>query len=68
MTLRLYAVTGDLLRAIARIEGKSQSDVVREAIEAHIAERRKDAKFRERLRLTMRENQEILDRLGGNRG
>jgi hypothetical protein len=45
---------------VARAEGISVSDEVREAIAEHIARTRKDDVFRERLRSVMERDREIL--------
>jgi hypothetical protein len=63
MTLRLSAVQADELEAVARAEGISVSDAVREAITEHIERKRKDKAFRERLRALMERDREILERL-----
>jgi predicted DNA-binding protein len=64
MTLRLPAEQAAELEAVARAEGISVSDAVREAITEHIERKRKDKAFRERLRAVMDRDREILDRLG----
>jgi post-segregation antitoxin (ccd killing protein) len=63
MTLRLSAAQADELEAVARAEGISVSDAVREAITDHIDHKRKDQAFRERLRAVMERDREILERL-----
>jgi hypothetical protein len=63
MTLRLPAAQADELEAVARVEGISVSDAVREAITEHIDRKRKDKAFRERLRTVMERDREILERL-----
>jgi hypothetical protein len=63
MTLRLSAAQADELEAVARAEGISVSDAVREAIAEHIDRKRKDKAFRERLRAVMERDREILERL-----
>jgi hypothetical protein len=45
------------------VEGISVSDAVREAINEHIDHKRKDNAFRERLRVVMERDREILERL-----
>jgi post-segregation antitoxin (ccd killing protein) len=66
MTLRLTADQADELEAVARAEGISVSDTVREAIAEHIERKRRDKAFRERLRAVMERDREILDRLAGS--
>ncbi len=63
MTLRLSGVQADELEAVARAEGISVSDAVREAITEHIDRKRRDKAFRERLRAVMERDREILERL-----
>ena len=63
MTSRLPAEQADELE-VARAEGISVSDAVREAIAEHIARKRKDEAFRARLRTVMERDREILERLG----
>lgn len=63
MTLRLPAEQADELEAVARAEGISVSDAVREAISEHIERKRKDKAFRERLRAVMERDRQILERL-----
>jgi post-segregation antitoxin (ccd killing protein) len=64
MTLRLTADQSDELEAVARAEGITVSEAVREAIAEHIERKRKDKAFRERLRAVMERDREILERLG----
>jgi hypothetical protein len=63
MTLRLSAEQAAELEAVARAEGVSVSDAVREAIAEHIERKRNDKAFRERLRAVMDRDREILERL-----
>jgi hypothetical protein len=63
MTLRLTSQQAAELEAVARAEGISVSDAVREAIAEHIDRKRRDKAFRERLRAVMERDREILDRL-----
>jgi hypothetical protein len=63
MTLRLPTDQADELEAVARAEGMTVSDTVREAITEHIDRKRKDKAFRERLQAVMQRDREILDRL-----
>lgn len=63
MTLRLPAEQAVELEAVARAEGISVSDAVREAITAHIERKRQDSGFRDRLRAVMDRDREILERL-----
>jgi hypothetical protein len=63
MTLRLSSEQADGLEAIARVEGISVSEAVRDAIGLHIERKRQDAAFRKRLRAVMERDREILERL-----
>lgn len=63
MTLRLSAEQADELEAVARAEGITVSDAVRDAISEHIERKRNDTAFRERLRAVMERDREILERL-----
>jgi hypothetical protein len=63
MTLRLQREQAADLEAVAAADGMSVSDAVRVAIDAHIASRREDAAFQERLRRNLEEQREILERL-----
>jgi post-segregation antitoxin (ccd killing protein) len=63
MTLRLTVEQADELEVVARAEGISVSDAVREAIAEHIERKRKDKAFRARLRTVMERDREILERL-----
>ena len=63
MTWRLPADQADELEAVARADGISVSDAVREAIAGHIERKRNDKAFRERLRTVVERDREILERL-----
>jgi Arc/MetJ-type ribon-helix-helix transcriptional regulator len=63
MTLRLPADQAAELEAVARADGKTVSEAVRDAIDALIDERRKDKEFRARLRAMVEEDRAILERL-----
>ena len=63
MTLRLADEQARELEAVARAERIPVSELVREAIDAHIAARREDAAFRDRLKEMLDEDREILARL-----
>ena len=62
-TLRLTVDQYELLRLIARTEGKSLSAVIREAIDAHIARRKADPEFQRKLIAWQDKNIEIFKRL-----
>jgi predicted transcriptional regulator len=63
MTLRLDEAQAREVEAVARVERIPVSEFVREAIDAHIAARREDTAFRDRLRAMLAEDREILARL-----
>jgi predicted DNA-binding protein len=62
-TLRLSEDQAAELAAVCRADGVKMSEAVREAIDKHIAERREDQEFKERLRKRMEEDREVLERL-----
>jgi hypothetical protein len=51
------------LAAIARTQDIPLSEAIREAIEDHIASRRRDKEFQGRLKQRLEEDREILERL-----
>jgi len=51
------------LAAVARADGIPISEVVRQAIGKHIAERRADEEFQKRLKELLEEDQKVLKRL-----
>ena len=63
MSLRLPEAMAAELAAVARTDGMPISEAVRKAIEKHIAERRADEDFQERLKKRLQEDQEVLKRL-----
>jgi Arc/MetJ-type ribon-helix-helix transcriptional regulator len=63
MTLRLPSEQAAELEAVARADGVSVSDAVRQAIVEHIDRRRQDKKFKARLRRIIEEDREVLERL-----
>lgn len=62
-SLRLPDQMAAELAAVARADDMPVSEAVREAIEKHIAERRADADFKERLKELLEEDQKVLKRL-----
>jgi Arc/MetJ-type ribon-helix-helix transcriptional regulator len=62
-TLRLPDFMAAELAAVARADEMPVSEAVREAIEKHIAERRADKGFQQRLKRLLEEDQEVLKRL-----
>ena len=63
MTVRLTEDQQTDLAAVARVDGTSIADAVRTAIDEHIAVRRKDAAFRQRLEHIVDRDKELLERL-----
>ena len=63
MTLRLSAEQARLLEAVAEVDQVSIAEAVRSAIDAHIEARRADVEFANRLRRSMEEHRDILERL-----
>jgi predicted DNA-binding protein len=64
-TMRLPEDKAAELEAVARADGVSVSEAVREAIDSHIEARRKDKNFQARLSRLIEDNQRVLDRLAG---
>ena len=63
MVLRLDPVLAERLAAVAEAEGRSVSDVAREAIAALVEARRKDQRFRRLLADNLARHQRLLDLL-----
>jgi hypothetical protein len=63
MTLRLDDERAAMLELVARADDKSLTDTVRDAIDRHIEERRKDEKFKERLRQRHERERALYERL-----
>jgi len=63
LSIRLDEGVAADLAAVARIDGVSVSEAVREAIAKHIAIRRADQDFQKRLKELIEENRELLKRL-----
>jgi hypothetical protein len=62
-TVRQPADQADEVEFVARVDGIPASELIREAIAAHLAARRADPEFQARLRQRMEADQEILRRL-----
>jgi hypothetical protein len=65
MTLRLTDEQAATLELVARTDGQTLTEAVRVAIDAHIAERRRDEDFKERLRRRHEEESALYERLSG---
>lgn len=63
MSLRLPEDKAAELAAVARTDEMPVSEVVREAIDNHIATRRADSDFQKRLKQRLEEDREVLERL-----
>jgi hypothetical protein len=62
-TVRLDDDQAAELEAIAKVDGVSVAEEIRQAITVQIAERREDEQFRARLRQSIQDNQKVLERL-----
>ena len=62
-TVRLDGDQAAELEAIARVDGVSVAEEIRQAITVQIAKRREDEEFRARLRQSIQDNQKVLERL-----
>lgn len=60
MVLRLDRALAEPLQAVADLEGRSVSDVVREAIAALVEQRRRDKKFQQLLEENLARHQRLL--------
>jgi predicted transcriptional regulator len=63
MVLRLDPDLAELLATVAEVEGRSVSDVARQAIADLIQARRKDKRFRRMLEENLARHQRLLDLL-----
>jgi uncharacterized protein (DUF1778 family) len=63
LTLRLPAEQAEALEKVAEIDETSVTEAIREAIDAHIAQRIADEEFQRRLKASMDRHQRVLDRL-----
>jgi predicted DNA-binding protein len=63
MSLRLPEDLAAELSAVAAADEMPISEAVREAIDKHIAERRADKAFQERLKKRLEQNRALLERL-----
>ncbi len=63
MVLRLDPGLAERLEAVAEVEGRSVSDVVREAITTLVEARQKDERFIRRLEDSMARHQRLLEML-----
>ncbi len=63
MSLRLPEKLAEELAGVARTDDVPVSEAIREAIGNHIAARRVDKAFKERLKKRLEEDREVLERL-----
>jgi predicted transcriptional regulator len=63
MTVRLPDDLAADAEALARAEGQSVNETVKQALAEAVERRRKDPKFRARLRKIIEEDRELLERL-----
>lgn len=63
MLLRLDPLLAERLHAVANIEGRTVSEVVREAIGDHIRRRQQDPKFAGLLQESLVRHRQLLDSL-----
>ncbi|MFC6157101.1 ribbon-helix-helix protein, CopG family [Kribbella sp. NPDC058693] len=64
--LRLDPELAERLQTVASVEGRSVSDVAREAIAALVDQRRQDSQFSELLEANLARHEESLRRLKGD--
>ena len=65
MMLRLDPDLAGQLQAVAEVEGRPVSEIVREAIRELVAARRRDKRFQRRLHETARRHERLLAQLRG---
>ena len=63
LTLRLPAEQAQEIEALARVDGVSVAEEVRDAIAARVEAKRNDPTFQERLQRLMTEERAVLERL-----
>lgn len=63
IVLRLDPSLAELLATVAEVEGRSVSDVAREAIDALVQSRRRDKRFRRLLEDNLARHQRLLEQL-----
>ena len=63
LTVRLPDQLAADTEALARVEGQSVNETIKQALEEAIERRRKDPEFRSRLRRIIDEDRELLERL-----
>ena len=63
MTVRLPDELAADAEALARVEGKSVNETIKDALSAAIDQRRRDPKFKKRVQQIIEEDRELLERL-----
>ena len=63
LTVRLDEQLAAETEALARVEGKSLNETVKDALREAVDRRRKDPKFKSRVRRIIEEDRELLERL-----
>jgi predicted DNA-binding protein len=63
MSLRLSSEQAEELEAVAQVDGVPIAESVRTAIAEHIAQRRADRAFQNRLQVSMERHRKILEKL-----
>lgn len=63
MTVRLPDDVAADAEALARVEGKSVNETIKDALVEAVAQRRKDPAFKKRVRQIIEEDRELLERL-----
>ena len=62
MTIRLSADQADALETVAAVDDQPVSEVIRTAISAHIAQRKRDDDFQQGLRARIERAERMLDK------
>lgn len=63
MTVRLPDDLAADTEALARVEGKSVNETIKDALTDAVQQRRRDPKFKARVRQIIEEDRELLERL-----
>jgi len=63
LTVRLPDDLAADTEALARVEGKSVNETIKDALAAAVEQRRRDPKFKQRIRKIIEEDRELLERL-----
>ena len=63
LTVRLPDELASDTEALARVEGKSVNETIKEALSEAVERRRRDPKFKARVRQIIEEDRELLERL-----